>query len=68
MEARILTARLIRPSSFAFFSDAMIAAAEPSTLTEHMSFVFGYEIISAFITVSSGVSIWYIAFGFIVEW
>jgi len=30
--------------------------------------VFGYEIISAFITVSRGVSIWYMALGFMVEW
>jgi hypothetical protein len=39
-EARTLTARL-RPSSFAFFAEARTAAADPSTFTEHMSFVFG---------------------------
>jgi hypothetical protein len=48
--------------------DISTAAAEPSTLTEHISLVFGYEIISAPITSSSGVSIWYRAFGFMVEW
>ena len=32
-------------------------SAAPSTFTEHISLVFGYEIISAFITSSRGVSI-----------
>ncbi len=62
------TARFISPSARTFFSDMITAAAEPSTFTEHISLVFGYAIISAPITVSSGVSIWYIAFGFSVEW
>ena len=57
MEAAILTARDI-PSSRAFRSEQSTAAAEPSTLTEHISFVFGYAIISEFITSGSGVSIW----------
>ena len=55
------------PSSRAFFSDASTAAAAPSTFTEHISLVFGYAIISAPITISSGVSFRYIDFGFIVE-
>ena len=65
-EAFTLTA-LSMPSSLAFFSDTNTAAAEPSTFTEHISFEFGYEIISAFITSSKGVSILYMALGFIVE-
>jgi hypothetical protein len=32
-----------------------------------MSLVFGYAIISALITISSGVSIWYMAFGLNIE-
>ena len=46
------------PSSRAFFSEQITAAADPSTFTEHISFVFGYAIISEFITSGSGVSIW----------
>ena len=40
-DARTRTARFIRPSSRAFFSLHSTAAAEPSTFTEHISFVFG---------------------------
>ncbi len=43
------------------------AAAARSTLTEHISLVFGYAIISEFITTSRGVSFWYMDFGFLTE-
>ena len=66
-DALTRTARSMRPRRLAVFSDAKTAAAEPSTLTEHISLVLGYDIISAPITSSSGVSMRYIDLGFMVE-
>ena len=57
IDARILTARFIRPSSRTFFSEHNTAAAEPSTFTEHISLVSGQAIISLASTSSSGVSL-----------
>ncbi len=67
-EARTLTARSIRPRRFVVASDASTAAAELSTLMEHINFVFGHEIISAPMSSSRGVSTRYMDFGFMVEW
>ena len=54
-------------SVFSFSSDTSTAAAAPSPVGQHISNVFGYDIISAFITSSSENCFWYCASGFSTE-